>query len=74
MSGDFMETLKVSQRGCPDCNMTCDMVMDSEDQASEIGYERVSFAPDSLLEYFDLAHAIHEVDTIDVMRNCLQFL
>ena len=61
-----VEILRVSLRGCLGCNMTCDMFMESEDKAPRPYYENVSFSPDSLLEYSDLVHAIHEVDIISL--------
>jgi len=43
INGDAMEAIKVSQRGCPHCNMTCgNVVEDSEGMASELDYENVA--------------------------------
>jgi aldehyde:ferredoxin oxidoreductase len=43
IGGFTMEKLKISQRGCPHCNMTCgNVVEDSEKQASELDYENVA--------------------------------
>ncbi|MEM2123430.1 MAG: aldehyde ferredoxin oxidoreductase family protein [Candidatus Bathyarchaeia archaeon] len=43
IGGDFMESIKVSQRGCPNCNMTCgNIVRDSEDKEAELDYENVA--------------------------------
>jgi aldehyde:ferredoxin oxidoreductase len=42
ISGFTMEKMKVSNRGCPQCNMTCgNVVKDSEGQDSELDYENV---------------------------------
>lgn len=42
ISGEFMEKLKVAQRGCPNCNMTCgNIIDDSEGNQSELDYENV---------------------------------
>ncbi len=42
ISGDFMEKIKIAQRGCPNCNMTCGMVVeDAEGNPSELDYENV---------------------------------
>jgi aldehyde:ferredoxin oxidoreductase len=42
ISGFTMEKLKVSNRGCPQCNMTCgNVVKDSEGKDSELDYENV---------------------------------
>ncbi|NIM45400.1 MAG: aldehyde ferredoxin oxidoreductase, partial [Nitrososphaeria archaeon] len=43
IGGDRMESMKVSQRGCPNCNMTCgNVVKDVEGMASELDYENVA--------------------------------
>lgn len=43
IDGYTMEKLKTSQRGCPQCNMTCgNVVKDAETQPSELDYENVS--------------------------------
>jgi aldehyde:ferredoxin oxidoreductase len=43
IGGDFMESIKVSQRGCPNCNMICgNIVRDSEDAEAELDYENVA--------------------------------
>ncbi len=43
IGGFAMEKLKVSQRGCPQCNMTCgNVVKDSDRKKSEIDYENVA--------------------------------
>lgn len=42
INGFTMEKNKVSNRGCPQCNMTCgNIVKDSEDKDSELDYENV---------------------------------
>ena len=42
INGFTMEKIKVSNRGCPQCNMTCgNIVKDSEGKASELDYENV---------------------------------
>jgi aldehyde:ferredoxin oxidoreductase len=42
INGFMMEKLKVSNRGCPQCNMTCgNVVKDSEGKDSELDYENV---------------------------------
>jgi aldehyde:ferredoxin oxidoreductase len=42
ISGFTMEKLKVSNRGCPQCNMTCgNVIKDSEGKDSELDYENV---------------------------------
>jgi aldehyde:ferredoxin oxidoreductase len=42
ISGFTMEKMKVSNRGCPQCNMTCgNVVKDSEGKDSELDYENV---------------------------------
>jgi aldehyde:ferredoxin oxidoreductase len=42
MNGFAMEKIKVSNRGCPQCNMTCgNVVLDSEKKESELDYENV---------------------------------
>jgi aldehyde:ferredoxin oxidoreductase len=42
ISGFTMEKMKISNRGCPQCNMTCgNIVKDSEGQDSELDYENV---------------------------------
>ena len=43
MNGFAMEKIKVSNRGCPQCNMTCgNVVIDSEKRESELDYENVA--------------------------------
>jgi len=43
IGGFAMEKVKVSQRGCPQCNMTCgNVVKDSDRKESEIDYENVA--------------------------------
>jgi aldehyde:ferredoxin oxidoreductase len=43
IGGFTMETLKVSNRGCPYCNMTCgNVIQDSDKKKSEIDYENVT--------------------------------
>ncbi len=43
ISGDLMETIKISQKGCPYCNMTCgNVVADSDGKPSELDYENVA--------------------------------
>ena len=42
IGGFAMEKIKVANRGCPQCNMTCgNFVKDSEQQESELDYENV---------------------------------
>jgi len=42
LGGFAMEKMKVSNRGCPQCNMTCgNVVKDSEGKDSELDYENV---------------------------------
>ena len=42
IGGELMETLKVAQRGCPQCNMTCgNVIEDDEGNQSELDYENV---------------------------------
>lgn len=42
MNGFAMEKIKISNRGCPQCNMTCgNVVLDSEKKESELDYENV---------------------------------
>jgi aldehyde:ferredoxin oxidoreductase len=42
IGGELMETLKVAQRGCPQCNMTCgNVIEDAEGEQSELDYENV---------------------------------
>jgi aldehyde:ferredoxin oxidoreductase len=43
IGGFSMEKSKISNRGCPQCNMTCgNVVKDSEGRASELDYENVA--------------------------------
>lgn len=43
IGGFAMEKIKVSQRGCPNCNMTCgNVVEDAEGMESELDYENVA--------------------------------
>jgi aldehyde:ferredoxin oxidoreductase len=43
LSGFAMEKIKVSNRGCPQCNMTCgNVVKDSDRKESELDYENVA--------------------------------
>ncbi len=43
MDGYAMERVKVTQRGCPNCNMTCgNVVLDEEGKESELDYENVA--------------------------------
>jgi aldehyde:ferredoxin oxidoreductase len=42
IGGFAMEKIKVANRGCPQCNMTCgNVVLDSEGKQSELDYENV---------------------------------
>ena len=42
IGGFTMEKMKVSNRGCPQCNMTCgNVIKDSEEKDSELDYENV---------------------------------
>ncbi len=43
IGGFIMEKMKVSNRGCPNCNMTCgNVIKDSADEPSELDYENVA--------------------------------
>ena len=43
IGGFAMEKIKVSNRGCPECNMTCgNIVKDSDREESELDYENVA--------------------------------
>jgi aldehyde:ferredoxin oxidoreductase len=43
IGGSAMEKIKVSNRGCPQCNMTCgNIVKDSDRKESELDYENVA--------------------------------
>ncbi len=43
IGGFAMEKMKVGNRGCPQCNMTCgNVVKDSEGKESELDYENVA--------------------------------
>ncbi len=43
IGGFAMEKIKISNRGCPQCNMTCgNIVRDSEMEESEVDYENVA--------------------------------
>ncbi len=43
IGGFKMEELKIGQRGCPKCNMTCgNMIRDAEGEISELDYENVA--------------------------------
>jgi aldehyde:ferredoxin oxidoreductase len=43
IGGFAMEKMKVSQRGCPQCNMTCgNVIEDAEGKPSELDYENVA--------------------------------
>ena len=43
IDGYRMEEMKVTQRGCPNCNMTCgNVVRDAENDLSELDYENVA--------------------------------
>lgn len=43
IGGVAMEKMKVSQRGCPQCNMTCgNVIEDAEGKQSELDYENVA--------------------------------
>jgi aldehyde:ferredoxin oxidoreductase len=43
IGGSAMEAIKVSNRGCPNCNMTCgNVVKDSDRKESELDYENVA--------------------------------
>ncbi|MDK2383835.1 MAG: aldehyde ferredoxin oxidoreductase N-terminal domain-containing protein, partial [Candidatus Korarchaeota archaeon] len=43
MDGFAMEEAKITQRGCPNCNMTCgNVVLDEEERESEVDYENVA--------------------------------
>jgi aldehyde:ferredoxin oxidoreductase len=43
IGGFAMEKIKISNRGCPQCNMTCgNVVKDSDEKESELDYENVT--------------------------------
>jgi len=43
IGGFSMEKLKVSQRGCPQCNMTCgNVINDTDNEPAELDYENVT--------------------------------
>ena len=43
IGGYAMEKMKVSQKGCPNCNMTCgNVIEDSSNETSELDYENVA--------------------------------
>jgi aldehyde:ferredoxin oxidoreductase len=43
IGGSAMEKIKISQRGCPQCNMTCgNVVEDADGNPSELDYENVA--------------------------------
>ncbi len=49
ISGDYMERIKIGQRGCPNCNMVCgNMIRDSEGQVVELDYENVAMLGSNL--------------------------
>ncbi len=49
ISGDYMEKVKVGQRGCPNCNMVCgNMIRDSEGEIAELDYENVAMLGSNL--------------------------
>ncbi len=49
IDGYAMEGMKISQRGCPYCNMTCgNVVLDAEARESELDYENVSLLGSNL--------------------------
>ncbi len=49
ISGDYMEKVKIGQRGCPNCNMVCgNMIRDSEGQIAELDYENVAMLGSNL--------------------------
>lgn len=80
ISGDTMETMKVAQRGCPNCNMTCGMVVeDSEGQKAELDYENVvmlgsNIGLDDLKDVALLNRLADDygIDTIS-LGNCIGF-
>ena len=43
IGGSAMEKMKISQRGCPQCNMTCgNVIEDADGKPSELDYENVA--------------------------------
>ena len=43
IDGFAMEKLKISQRGCPQCNMTCgNVITDTDNEPAELDYENVT--------------------------------
>ncbi|MET1100919.1 MAG: aldehyde ferredoxin oxidoreductase family protein [Pyrodictiaceae archaeon] len=43
ISGDYMEKVKIGQRGCPNCNMTCgNVIRDEYGQEAELDYENIA--------------------------------
>jgi aldehyde:ferredoxin oxidoreductase len=50
ISGDLMEKLKVSRRGCPYCNMQCgNVIHDIAGEESELDYENVAMLGSNIL-------------------------
>ncbi|MEM0030755.1 MAG: aldehyde ferredoxin oxidoreductase family protein [Desulfurococcaceae archaeon] len=50
ISGDLMEKLKVSRRGCPFCNMACgNVILDDSNEESELDYENVAMLGSNIL-------------------------
>lgn len=50
ISGDLMEKLKVSRRGCPYCNMQCgNVIRDDVGDESELDYENVAMLGSNIL-------------------------
>ena len=59
IGGFTMEKMKVSNRGCPQCNMTCgNVIKDSEGKNSELDYENVVMLG-SNIGFGDLAQSWH---------------
>ncbi len=69
IGGFVMEKIKVSNRGCPQCNMTCgNVIKDSEGKDSELDYENVVMLG-SNIGFGDLA----QVGTLNRMADELGF-
>jgi len=58
IGGFALEKLKVSQRGCPQCNMTCgNVIKDSYRRESELDYENVAMLGSNIGEFKPLGYA-----------------
>ncbi len=69
MNGFSMEKIKVANRGCPQCNMTCgNVVIDSEKRESELDYENVAMLGSNI----GLGN-LEEISTLNRMADELGF-